>query len=71
MRWECHENGDCAKLSKCDGLSCTCSGRTSRENISVDENVVFFVGNLCEFDCAVDDDCKDFHCNQALGYICK
>jgi hypothetical protein len=40
-RWECHENDDCDKLSKCDGLNCTCSGRINRRNISVVENVAF------------------------------
>jgi len=28
-------------------------------------------GDLCESDCDTDDDCKDFHCNKALGYKCK
>ena len=27
--------------------------------------------NLCEFDCVLDTDCKDFYCNKALGYMCK
>jgi len=28
-------------------------------------------GFLCEFDCNNEEDCKDFHCNTALGYRCK
>merc|ERR1719431_794203 len=28
-------------------------------------------GNLCEHHCDTDQDCKDFHCNSALGYTCK
>merc|ERR1719435_822376 len=28
-------------------------------------------GNTCEHDCDIDQDCKDFHCNRALGYTCK
>merc|ERR1712179_769454 len=28
-------------------------------------------GNLCEHECDTDMDCKDFHCNTALGYTCK
>jgi len=52
-RWECHEAGDCKKLSKCKSRDCACTG------------------NLCESDCSVDEDCKDFHCNKALGYKCK
>jgi len=27
--------------------------------------------NLCEHECDTDMDCKDFHCNTALGYTCK
>jgi len=28
-------------------------------------------GNLCEWQCDTDPDCKDFYCNTALGYQCK
>merc|ERR1712142_1023059 len=28
-------------------------------------------GDLCEHECDKDSDCKDFHCNTALGYTCK
>ena len=28
-------------------------------------------GNLCEHECDTDKDCKDYHCNTALGYTCR
>merc|ERR1719206_569046 len=28
-------------------------------------------GDLCEHECDTDKDCKDFHCNTALGYNCR
>ena len=27
--------------------------------------------NLCEWECSSDGDCRDFHCNTAVGYQCK
>ena len=35
------------------------------------KNKFLVLGNLCESDCSSDPDCKDFHCNRALGYKCK
>merc|ERR1711936_488588 len=53
---------ECTKYTDCDCKnnkeSCFCRGGFCRET-------------KCESDCATDSDCKDFHCNRALGYTCK
>jgi len=79
---ECDEFPDCTCKDNpancfcrdgfCDETAWECHNSTdcSGLNKCQDRNCTCS-GNLCEFDCATDVDCKDFHCNQALGYMCK
>jgi len=50
---------ECHKASDCNLLN-KCKGKNCA-----------CTGNLCEFECSNDFDCKDKHCNRALGYQCK
>eukprot|EP00091_Calanus_sinicus_P022276 TRINITY_DN6974_c0_g1_i6.p1 TRINITY_DN6974_c0_g1~~TRINITY_DN6974_c0_g1_i6.p1 ORF type:complete len:251 (-),score=56.69 TRINITY_DN6974_c0_g1_i6:253-1005(-) len=79
---ECNKFTDCA--CRTDPASCFCRGGFCQEtrwecHEPADCNKLSkcrgkscaCTGNLCESDCASDADCKDFHCNRALGYMCK
>jgi len=53
------EQWECHKAGDCSKLA-KCKGKNCACS-----------GNLCEFECSNDADCKNFHCNRALGYQCK
>jgi len=79
---ECTEYTDCECRSSPDTCYCRrgyCSATKwechepsdcNKLNKCSDKNCACS-GNLCEFECSVDANCSNFHCNRALGYKCK
>jgi len=79
---ECEEYTDCA--CKANPASCFCRGgfcqdrawechqaEDCRKMEKCKGKNCACSGNLCEYECGADADCKEHHCNKALGYTCR